>query len=116
MKGKNIIIAIIVIAVIGALGYFQNEQSEKQESEVNRPVRLGVSAPLTGEAAAFGGYINGGVELAVKEINESGGINGQPIEIISIDDHCSASGVDAVSKLVNLDNETFSSSKFSLFL
>ena len=41
------------------------------------PVRLGLIAPLTGSSADFGISMEQGAELAVDEINASGGAAGQ---------------------------------------
>ena len=47
------------------------------------PVRIGVLVPDTGPASSYGKSIRQGIDLAVKEINESGGVlGGSPIETI----------------------------------
>jgi ABC-type branched-subunit amino acid transport system substrate-binding protein len=43
-------------------------------------LRLGSLLPTAGEVAVFGPAISGGVDLAVAEINQAGGIDGQPVE------------------------------------
>lgn len=48
--------------------------------------KIGVIGPLTGPAAAYGVAVKNGVDLAVKEINEAGGINGTMIEYNAQDD------------------------------
>jgi len=67
------------------------------------PIKIGLLAPLTGEAASWGQNSLAGVTLAVKEINDKGGINGRKIEIVAEDDRCSAEGVNAINKLINID-------------
>ncbi len=47
---------------------------------------IGCSGPLTGDAAAYGNDVVHGAELAAKEINEAGGINGYQIKYIYGDD------------------------------
>jgi branched-chain amino acid transport system substrate-binding protein len=47
-----------------------------------------VAGPTTGSAAAYGENQLKGVEIAVTEINESGGINGRPLEVVPGDDQC----------------------------
>jgi branched-chain amino acid transport system substrate-binding protein len=49
-------------------------------------IKMGVGAPLTGANAAFGEQIKRGAEMAVKDINEAGGILGQKIELSFGDD------------------------------
>ena len=48
--------------------------------------KLGVIGPLTGPAAAYGIAVQNGVDLAVKEINAAGGVNGAMLEMNSQDD------------------------------
>jgi branched-chain amino acid transport system substrate-binding protein len=51
-----------------------------------KPVRVGLIAPLTGGSADFGNSVRLGAELAVREINESGGLLGRPLELVVRDD------------------------------
>ena len=47
---------------------------------------IGGTGPLTGAAAAYGESVKNGTELAVKEINEAGGINGYQVQCYFEDD------------------------------
>jgi branched-chain amino acid transport system substrate-binding protein len=49
------------------------------------PIRIGYLPALTGASSSTGIGINRGVELAIKEINASGGVNGRQIELITRD-------------------------------
>ena len=49
-------------------------------------IKLGVAGPLTGPNAAFGAQLKNGVEQAVEDINASGGILGQKIQVFLGDD------------------------------
>lgn len=51
-----------------------------------KEIKIGVYMAMTGDTAAFGTSSMGGIRLAVKQINESGGINGSKIKIILEDD------------------------------
>jgi branched-chain amino acid transport system substrate-binding protein len=51
----------------------------------NEPIKLGYLPALTGPSSSTGIGISRGVELAVKEINAAGGVNGRKIELISRD-------------------------------
>lgn len=49
-------------------------------------IRIGLSGPFTGGSSPMGESMRNGVRLATEEINNSGGINGLPIELIERDD------------------------------
>ena len=51
-----------------------------------QPITLGLSVQLTGTRGDLGVDLRDGVLLAVKEINDSGGIDGRKIELIIMDD------------------------------
>lgn len=68
------------------------------------PIKLGVMAPLTGEAASWGENALAGVTLATEEINAKGGINGRMVELYVEDDQCGSAGVTAIQTLINIDN------------
>ena len=44
-------------------------------------LKLGMVVPLSGPAARFGGFAVHGADLAVKQINAAGGVNGAPITL-----------------------------------
>ncbi|MDO5417435.1 MAG: ABC transporter substrate-binding protein [Lachnospiraceae bacterium] len=48
--------------------------------------KIGVIGPLTGDAATYGLAVQHGAELAAKEINAAGGINGAMVEVQAQDD------------------------------
>lgn len=50
------------------------------------PVRLGAINPLTGKLANHGQEILSGIEQAVEECNQAGGIAGHPVQLFSRDD------------------------------
>ena len=52
----------------------------------NEPIRIGLSAPLTMQFADNGKWMRQGAELAVKETNASGGINGRKLQLFVEDD------------------------------
>ncbi|MEA1929581.1 MAG: ABC transporter substrate-binding protein [Patescibacteria group bacterium] len=96
---KWIIGIIIVIAIIW-IGF---SLGDKQPAETG-PIKIGLSAPLTGEGTSFGDGMRAGAQLAVSEINEAGGVDGRMVEVIYEDDTCTARGGSTVfNKLVNVD-------------
>lgn len=66
---------------------------------------LGVVLPLTGDVASYGEPELKAIQLAVDEINEAGGIDGVPLEIIAEDAKCSGrEAVTATQKLIDVNN------------
>jgi len=65
-------------------------------------IKLGVILPLTGEAASYGNAGRSGVDLAIKEVNDAGGINGRMLEAIYEDDACTKQSVSAIQSLMDV--------------
>lgn len=59
---------------------------DSNESSSGEEFVIGGIGPTTGSAATYGENVKNGAELAVKEINEAGGINGVPIRFEWQDD------------------------------
>jgi len=64
------------LLIVGALCPQALAQAGKE------PVLVGVSGPLTGQYAQYGAQWKRGFDLALDEINASGGINGRPLQYI----------------------------------
>ena len=92
--GVAVIIATAVIIGIVLLG--RHSGTDK--------VKFGAVLPLTGEIAEYGKRCKAGMDLAVGEINESGGVSGKKLEIVYEDDTGAPKvGVTAMQKLVDID-------------
>lgn len=48
-------------------------------------IKLGANLELSGQVASYGSSIGQGVDLAIKEINASGGIDGKKVELVKSD-------------------------------
>jgi branched-chain amino acid transport system substrate-binding protein len=65
-------------------------------------VLIGMAGPVTGKLAWFGEQMERGAELAVADINAAGGVLGQQVQLITVDDFCDPEqAVAAVKKLVS---------------
>jgi branched-chain amino acid transport system substrate-binding protein len=65
-------------------------------------VKIGVAGPLTGSNAAFGTQLKTGADLAVKDINAAGGVDGKQIDEVVVDDACDPKqAVTAANQLVS---------------
>lgn len=71
-------------------------------------IKLGIVSPNTGANARYGAFALRGAQLAVKEINDAGGIDGRTIDIVSADSQCTpVEGVSATQRLINQDQVDF---------
>ena len=65
-------------------------------------VKLGVIAGMSGVGTSYGIGIRQGAEMAVKEINDAGGVGGQKINLIVVDDASNpAQSVTAMQRLIS---------------
>jgi ABC-type branched-subunit amino acid transport system substrate-binding protein len=55
-------------------------------AQASAPIRIGIVTPLSGTYASIGQQVQWGVELAVKEVNETGGVMGRKIELLFEDE------------------------------
>ncbi|APG94020.1 ABC transporter substrate-binding protein [Sinorhizobium americanum] len=71
-------------------------------------IKLGLVAPMSGPNARYGAFSMRGAELAVKEINDAGGVDGQKIELYSADSQGTpVEGVSATRRLIDEDEVDF---------
>jgi branched-chain amino acid transport system substrate-binding protein len=68
------------------------------------PIKVGLVTSLTGVSAAPGVSIQNGAQYQVKYINDNGGINGRPIELLIEDDKSEVTSMSAaMTKLIEED-------------
>ncbi|TAL50166.1 hypothetical protein EPN81_03550 [Patescibacteria group bacterium] len=71
-------------------------------------IKIGVLAPLTGEAASYGAMVQKAYDLAVSQLNDAGGVNGKQIQLIYEDTKCDgATATTSAQKLVNVAGVKF---------
>ncbi len=91
-------IVVLLIVVVGGLVWWQGNKSSKDT------IKIGAAYPLTGTMASYGIEYKRGAEMAVEEINKSGGVNGHKLELLFEDDQADAAkSLTAVNKLINVD-------------
>lgn len=99
MGRKSFLFYLISLCVI-LIMVFPLACVKKEEKVIN----IGAILPLTGEGAKYGDAAKKGINLAVKEINSAGGINGKSVQIIYEDSQGDPkAGVAAMQKLVITD-------------
>ena len=74
MKMKKVLAVALAAAMVMTAGCGGNGKEEKKAD--SDKIRIGAIGPTTGGAAIYGEAVKNGAELAIKEINEAGGING----------------------------------------
>lgn len=98
---KRILFGAVSLAMACAL--FAGCSKGAGEANSNE-IKIGMITPLTGPVATFGVSAKEGAQLAVKEINDKGGINGKKIKLVVEDDEADQTkSVNAYNTLV--DNE-----------
>ena len=65
---------------------------------------IGANFEMTGNHAQYGANANNGLKLAIKEVNDAGGVNGKKIKIVEADAKSEAAeSVNAATKLISDD-------------
>lgn len=101
---KNILIIIIAIIIVGSLVWWGS--TRQKSPEVEKPIKIGVIASLTGTGATRGENAQQGLELALKEIEESGMLDDQKIKLLYQDAPLVAGGevaITAFNQLVKVE-------------
>ncbi len=99
---NKIIIWVVVILILGGVWWLDGKKSAGTRG--GEVIKIGAVLSLTGPAAPHGENEKMGIDLAVKEINESGGVRGKFLEVIYEDDGTNpAQTVNAITKLITVD-------------
>ena len=100
---KNLIWLIVVLVIIGGGAWWFSQKPETPPAAAE-PIKIGAVLSLTGPAAPHGENEKMGIDLAVTEINNTGGILGRPLKIIYEDDQTSpVQTVTSTTKLITID-------------
>lgn len=103
-KTGKIIGALIAILIIIGIIFAVTEKKEAEPVVNKEPIKIGFIGPFTGDVASLGLAGKAAAEIAVEEINASGGINGRQLELIAEDGKCTAStAVTVAQKLLSID-------------
>src|SRR5829696_7842130 len=66
-----------LLALLGGTIFAPSALAQSRE-----PILIGITGPLTGQYAQYGAQWKRGFDLALDEINASGGINGRPLQYV----------------------------------
>jgi len=113
MRGRSLRLALGVVeaALAAALavtlvgcGSPSTTGSQDTASQSKEPIKIGAIVSLTGTYAGLGEPEKKTIEMEVKRINDAGGVNGRPIEVIIEDDGTdNTKAVSAATKLIDQD-------------
>jgi branched-chain amino acid transport system substrate-binding protein len=88
-RRRLLVVSVILIAALYA-------------TAARAEILIGVAGPMTGKLAWFGEQMEHGAALAVADINAAGGVFGQQVQLITVDDFCDPEqAVAAARKLVS---------------
>jgi ABC-type branched-subunit amino acid transport system substrate-binding protein len=115
-RNCSLVFALISI-IIAVLLVFSFGCAKKVDKEIN----IGIIVPLTGDAAVYGNALKKGLDLAVDEINKTGGIKGKKVSLIYEDSQADPkTAISAFNKLVTVNKvsliigDMFSSTTLSI--
>jgi branched-chain amino acid transport system substrate-binding protein len=106
MFGKGLRGLLCAAAVFGAsFGAFAGPARADDAGVTPDSIAIGAFGPITGPAAYIGLAGRDGANMAIKEINAAGGINGRKLSMIFEDDgHSPTKALAAVKKLIDQDH------------
>src|ERR1700727_3798371 len=85
-------------------GVFSTQAGADEPGVTPDSITIGAFGPITGPAAYIGLAGRDGANLAIKEINASGGINGRKLSMVFEDDgHSPTKALAAAKKLIDQD-------------
>ena len=95
---------ILASALFTGCGGGDNAGGGGSSKATGDEIIVGANFELTGNHAQYGANANNGLKLAVKEINDAGGINGKKIKLVEADAKSEAAeSVNAATKLISDD-------------
>jgi branched-chain amino acid transport system substrate-binding protein len=78
---KNLLTTTALVAAV-AVGAFS------MPTVASADITVAVAGPMTGDLAAFGEQLRRGAEMAIKDVNAAGGVNGEQLKLEIGDDQC----------------------------
>lgn len=93
------------IALLGILVVLGAAVWRSSHPKGGGPIVIGVSLPLTGDSADWGKSQQDGYELALAQVNGSGGVKGRPIKLIYGDDEgLPNQGISVLQRFIDIDH------------
>ncbi len=97
-------LGVLLLIFFGMVIILKNQTKPKNPTQESKVIKIGAILPLTGDAAVYGEPERNILEIAKDEINNSGGVKGEKIEIIYEDGKCNGKdAASAMQKLASVD-------------
>jgi branched-chain amino acid transport system substrate-binding protein len=103
--------AVVAVVVLVASGCGDDDDDDAETTEdtaaageepTGEPIRIGALTSLTGPFTPWGLQVRDGMQLAVDEINEGGGVDGRLLELEVVDDQSNPDeGVAGIERLID---------------
>ncbi|MDO8622515.1 MAG: ABC transporter substrate-binding protein [bacterium] len=99
---------IVVVGIIYTVAKRQPAGGPGAAVALSGEVTIGAVLPLTGDAASYGEPLQRSIQLAVDEINRTGGVGGKQLRVMFQDGKCAGpDATNAIQQLVNVDQVQF---------
>lgn len=118
---KTLMIVICIILTVGVLLSGCQQESEnsgetsdqistgtqetEEKAEAVEPIKIGVSIPVTGNMAEYGTQLKEAATITINAINEAGGIQGRPVELVIMDSKGDAKESTDIARVFTQDDE-----------
>jgi branched-chain amino acid transport system substrate-binding protein len=103
IMNKKVLSGVLALALMGTSFVGCAKKSESASGGAGGDViKVGMFGPLSGPVATYGQSVKNAVQLAEKEVNAKGGINGKKVKVFYEDDQANPNqAVNAFNKLVD---------------
>ena len=103
---KHVALALVLIGLLVStlVAGCKSSTTNDTGTQSKEPIKIGAVVSLTGVYAGLGEPEKNTLDMEVKRINDAGGVNGRPLEVIIEDDATDeAKAVSATTKLIDQD-------------
>lgn len=103
-NSKKLLVSSLVCLALALTGCSAGNSEAPDPGASDEPIRIGTIFPLSGPNAQGGQRNMDGIQAAVDQVNESGGVNGRQVVVISTDAPDPAAAVANANRLITQDN------------
>ena len=101
LRSRAGLLSVFVAAALLLAACGDDDDAPDTEEASDEPIKIGVLTSLTGNFAPWGLQVRDGMQLAVDELNEEGGVDGRTLELVVADDQSNPEeGAEALERLI----------------